>query len=54
MKAVSWSRRPEWNEKKVFFCGKCGKVFMEVKILFCPKCPRCGSRNVKEDNQVQY
>jgi DNA-directed RNA polymerase subunit RPC12/RpoP len=52
--SVSHLNKPAWNQERVFKCANCEKVFMKVKILFNPKCPKCGSRNVTEDNRFRY
>jgi predicted Zn-ribbon and HTH transcriptional regulator len=51
MKVLS-IRKPEWNEKKIFKCKKCGKPFMGIKVFFFTKCPYCGSHKVEEDNRT--
>jgi len=54
MKKISHIRKPQWNEKRVLKCKKCGNIFMGIKIPFFTKCPKCRNRRVIEDGHFTY
>lgn len=54
MRAKSYIRMPQWNEKKVLKCKKCGYRFSGIKILLFSKCPDCGSCRIIKDPHIRY